>query len=347
MASNLVTTQPSRFSVIQPSLLPPLRALEVISTENNITARMAQLKIIWDKYDPPNAAKYDVENLEFDPLKIQAELAAFFEALVRNRVNQAVRAVTLAFSVGSDLDAIASRYPYGLPRKTTAAGTWNGPGTQEPDDTYRTRIWNSPSILSLSGPGQAVYESYVFWAMSAAMPPGELPIKHAAAFTIPQTGKVFVPILPMAAINMTWVHSAVDRKLWTLTPGAVVLPTPTQISTVYDFIHAPGEARMGLTDILNVTRPKVINTTIDADLYWFPGIDVDALIAATNKAVADLVVALNWLGADLTLLALEGAFAQAGMYRTIIRSPATDVTTDTSGVVNISSVRLRYIGSGE
>ena len=47
---------------------------------------MAQFKALWDSYDPPNAATYDVGNLEFDPIKINQELNAFFETLVRDRV---------------------------------------------------------------------------------------------------------------------------------------------------------------------------------------------------------------------------------------------------------------------
>ena len=101
----------------------------------------------------------------------------YFELLVRDRVNQACRAVTLAFAVGSDLDAIASRYPYGVTRiqydingnvltpDQIAAGATAV--TSETDAVYRQRVWLSPNILSLSGPGQGTYESYKFWALSA------------------------------------------------------------------------------------------------------------------------------------------------------------------------------------
>jgi phage-related baseplate assembly protein len=349
---NLVSTAPSRFSTIRPELLPTMQVLQSIDTEALITARMQKLIAIWMSHDPPNAARYDVEHLEFDPIRINQELNAYFELLVRDRVNQAARAITLAFSVGSDLDAIASRYPAGgVPRKTATATDpallWTGPGTQEPDAIYKQRVWLAPNILSLAGPGQSVNESYVYWAMAAPMPVGELPIKHATIYTKPYTGNVFMPILPYQPLNTTWTQSIRDLNTWTLTPNAVVYPTAKQIAAVYQYVTANYQGRMGLTDVLSVLKPKVINTTIDADIYLFPGVDPITLMADITKAVGDLIVALNWLGADLTLLALEGAFAQAGVYNTKIRSPAADTLAGLDTVVNIQSASLTYKGVGE
>src|ERR1017187_6631762 len=116
MPVNLTTTTPTRFSVIRPDLLPPMAVLQKIDTEQLISLRMQKLVEIWMANDPPNAAAYDVGALEFDPIRVNQELNAFFEPLVRDRVNQAARAVTLAYAVGGDLDAIASRYPGGVPR---------------------------------------------------------------------------------------------------------------------------------------------------------------------------------------------------------------------------------------
>lgn len=352
ISGNLITTTPSRFSTIRPELLPTMQVLQSIDTETLITQRMLKLKQIWLQHDPPNAANYDVDNLEFDPIRITQELSSYFELLVRDRVNQAARAVTLAFSVGADLDAIASRYPAGgVPRKTANATDpallWTGAGTQEPDALYKQRVWLSPNILSLSGPGQAVYESYVYWALTAPMPPGELPIKHATQYTKPYTGNVYLPILPYQPLNTIWKQSPFNTNQWSLSPAAVVYPTDAQVSAVYGYIAAPYMGRMGLTDVLSVLKPKVVNATIDADIYLFPAVDVATLMNEIMAAIGNMVVALNWLGADLTLLALEGAMAQAGVYNTVIRAPAADVIVGLDSVINIQSVTLTYKGVGE
>ena len=147
-----LSSSPSRFNVLQPEQLGRMALLEPISTETNISDRMARFKALWLHYDPPNGAQYDVGNLEFDPIKIQAENAAFFEALLRDRVNQACRGVTLAFGHGADLDAIASRYPGGVPRQEN-----------EGDVRYRRRVWSSPNPLSSHGTAEA----YEFWGLTA------------------------------------------------------------------------------------------------------------------------------------------------------------------------------------
>ena len=72
--------------------------------------------------------------------------------LLRDRVNQAARSITLAYAIGTDLDAIASRYPGGVPRLPS-----------ESDDRYRRRIWLSPNTLSPHGTAEA----YEFWALTA------------------------------------------------------------------------------------------------------------------------------------------------------------------------------------
>jgi phage-related baseplate assembly protein len=335
--TNLVTTTPTRFSVIRPELLPPMAVLETISTEQLITDRMIKLVELWAANDPPNAAQYDVGGLEFDPIRINQELNAYFELLVRDRVNQAARAVTLAFSVGNDLDAIGSRYPYGMPRN-------NG----EDDDSYRRRIWLSPSILSLNGPGQATFESYVFWAMSAPMFAGDVPLKHATALTVPGTGMVYIPIMSSAIDNptMQWTQSS-DGNVWMLQPGSRPVPTSTQVSAVYEFITAPDTARKGLTDVINVVPPKVSPVTIDVRLWLFPGVDKATLMSTIAQAVGNMITALRWLGADLTILALQGALAQAGVYNTKIIAPIADTIVNVDGVVNIVTATLRYMGTGE
>jgi len=336
---NLVTTTPSRFSTINPLLLGPMAVLETISTENMITARMAQLVTIWASYDPPNAAQYDVGNLEFDPIRINQELNSFFELLVRDRVNQAARSVTLAFAVGTDLDAIASRYPGGVPR---LAG--------ETDTAYQQRIWMSVSALSLNGPGMGTYDSYVFWTMSAPMPAvaadGVTPvpaIRHASAFTIPGTGQIYIAIMSAATSVIPLFPNLAGDTTMVATP----IPTSDQIAAVYQYITASGSARKGLTDVINVLAPKIVYTTINVQIWLFPGVDQVTLMNECNIAMSTLVQDINWLGADLTLLSINGALAQVGVYNTKIISPAADIIVGTDSCIVVTGVTLQYIGTGQ
>lgn len=344
-APNLVSTVPSRFSVIRPDLLPAMRVLEKVDTEKIISNRMAQLVEIWKQHDPPNAAQYDVGGTEFDPIRINQELNAYFELLVRDRVNQAARAVTLVYAVGSDLDAIASRYPFGVPRLTS---TINNVTVQESDEEYRQRIWLSPNIFSLNGPGQGTYESYVFWAMSAPMPTDVLPIKHAAALTTRASGIVTIPIITTGTFPEPGIEYTPDgRPIAVLTGVPDPTPLAAQIGAVYRYIIAPGMARKGLTDVINVVKPKVLHTNIDVKVYGFPGIEPIQLMRNIGRSLADMLIAIRWLGADLTILSLQGALALSGVYRSVISSPTDDVAGGVNSVVFCDGFRVEYMGIGE
>jgi len=359
---NLVTTTPSRFTVIRPDLLPPMAVLQSISTEDMISNRMARFKALWHQYDPPMAAEYDVGNLEFDPIRINQECNSFFEALVRDRVNQACRAITLAFAIGSDLDAIGSRYPYGVPRlQYDAAGNVLTqdqieagaiPASSETDVAYRMRLWLSPSILSLNGPGQGTYESYVFWALSAPMPAGAKPLRHASIYTTPGTGNVYIVIMSDDYQPVT-TTDVVTGDLVTIDQGSGPTPSAAQIKAVYDYINDKDFARKGLTDVISVLRPQVTHIKIQVQIQSFPGVDSKTLMTQVNAAVNAVVANIRWLGADLTRVLLAGAIGQSGTYNGKILAPVDeggkpmDVVVNQAGVIQVDEIRLSYIGVGE
>lgn len=172
MVTTTTSTLPSRYPVIALENLGLMTVLEQIDTETILSARMLRFVALWAANDPPAAAQYDVASLEFDPIKITEEAQTYFELMVRDRVNQAARAVTLAFATGSDLDAIASRYPGGVPRQVG-----------ETDDRYRRRIWLSPNLLSPHG----TLEAYQFWTFGA-----DPTVRDVSAETVPGTGRIIV-----------------------------------------------------------------------------------------------------------------------------------------------------------
>ena len=171
----------NRLGVLDPKSLPHFDVLEALNAETILEGRMDRFVELWKEHDPPAGAVYDVEGLEFDPIKITQETSTYFELLLRDRVNQAARSVTLAFAVGGDLDAIASRYPGGVPRLRDEQGN-----PDEDDERYRRRIWLSPATLSPHG----TEEAYVFWALSA-----DRTLHDASATTVEGTGRVKIAIM--------------------------------------------------------------------------------------------------------------------------------------------------------
>jgi len=338
----LVTPTPSRFPVIRPELLQRPSVLESISSDQIIADRMTRFQVRWAEEDPPNAAQYDVKSLEFDPIKIITENAAYFELLIRDRVNQAARAVMLAYAFGSNLDAIASRYPGGVPRQEG-----------ESDDNYRRRIWLSPNILGPHG----TTESYAFYALSAL---GANVLRDAAAFTTRGTGVVTIPILvnkPTLALSEQQVMALVQKQMQTglidplkisfeTDPGDPPIPTPDQVLQVYRYIIA--DTRKGLTDEIVIARPKVVTTRYDISLWTFPGYDTAGVLTNVVTGLMQLIEQQRWLGVDHTVLSIDGVLTAAGgVYNRTIRQPAGDVIVGLDSVVRVTGIDITWMGVGE
>jgi phage-related baseplate assembly protein len=308
----------ARLGVIELDQLPAMQVLEKLDSESILTARMAQFVALWKSYDPPAGAEYDVDGLEFDPIKITQEASTYFELLLRDRVNQAARAVTLAYASGSDLDAIGSRYPGGMPRLSG-----------ESDDHYRMRIWLSSNTLSPHG----VYESYVFWALTA-----DKTLRDATA--VAQRGTPNVTITIMA--DGTPVAANAARNGITTFPN----PTPTiaQIDAVRRYVES--NSRKALTDVVSVRAPKIVSTTYKIDVWFFPGWDVDLLMPELYTAAAELIEKQRWLGYSHTIDSIDAALKRSGVYKIKVIEPAADIEIDRHEVVQVESVSIRYAGRG-
>lgn len=295
----------SRIGVIDLSQLPEMAVLEDIDTEEILAARMDKLVELWKSYDPPYGAVYDVQGLEFDPIKINQECSTFHELLLRDRVNQACRSITLAYAVGTDLDAIASRYPGGVPRLT-----------DETDERYRRRIWLSPNVLTPHGTGEA----YVYWAMTS-----DAAYKDASATAKRGTGIVTVTCLLDDASNP--------------------IPAATQLSDTYVYINEM--ARKGLTDVVNVVRPKVTQTKYRISYKIVPTATKSQVEAQMQTSLQALVESNRWLGSDHTLMDINAACAGKGVYNVVINEPAADVIVGYDGFVQVTAIELTYAGTGE
>lgn len=312
--------------------------LESIDSEAIITARMSQLVIIWQHYDPPNMAQYDVGNLEFDPLRINQECSAYFETLLRDRVNQACRAVTLAFAVGGNLDAIASRYPGGMPRMTTV----NTPGltSDETDDAYRTRIWLSPNLLTQNG----TYESYVYYGFTAATAAGT-PLRDCQVSANPGQPDIYMTLMADGS-PITALQDSAGNYTGAFSTYPAPTPSNDLITSVFNYITAAGEGRKATTDVLHVAGPKIKTINYSIRVILYPGWDQDSTMQALYPALAALLESQRYLGFSHMLSAIDAALKVSGVFNVLIDSPSADVVIDTSTTIVVGSILLSYGGRG-
>lgn len=150
-------------SPIDIAQLPPPDAIEVVDFEAIYAARKAKLVDLF----PPDVQQEVAETLklESEPMVKVLQEGAYREIVIRQRINECVRRVLLAFAKGADLDHIGARYfvkrlivqpadPSAIPPL---------PEIKELDDAYLERIQDAYEGLSVAGPRGA----YIFHARSA------------------------------------------------------------------------------------------------------------------------------------------------------------------------------------
>jgi phage-related baseplate assembly protein len=148
------------------SKLPAPEVIEALDFEAILAARKAKLAELF----PPIA---DYLSLESEPaVKIQ-ELGAYRELLHYARVNDAARAVMVAFARGADLDNLAALIPV-----TRMAG--------ESDERFRQRVILAPEAYPGAGPAGGL----TFHAISA-----DTRVKHVGLSRVPYRGEITVSIL--------------------------------------------------------------------------------------------------------------------------------------------------------
>lgn len=295
-----------RIAILLPANLQPMIVLEQIDVEQIIADRMSRLKELWASYDPPSAAQYDVETLEFDPIKINQEACAYFELMIRDRVNQAARSITLAYAIGSDLDAVASRYPGGVPRLEG-----------ETDDRYRRRIWLSPNTLSAHGTAEA----YEYWALTA-----EPALRDVTAIRSVQ-------------------HDFYPTILITCLMGLdAASPAPSQEQLVKIRSYIQSLSRQGLTDVISVNPPKIRDIEYTVRVWLYPGPAPDQTLAKIALNLQNLVDSQYWLGHDHTHTAIHAACSLSGVHHVDIEAPESDVMVPLDWVVRVTKITVTMAG---
>ncbi len=143
----------TRFLPVDMSSLPAPAAIQALSFEAILDARMAYFQQLWAaaQVTDPTLPNYDAGALESDPVKMLQETDAYRETLVDARINSAVLATSLAYATGNDLTVIGATFE--TPRQ---------PGEQ--DGPYRARVQLSFENLSIGGS----YGGYRYQALNTA-----------------------------------------------------------------------------------------------------------------------------------------------------------------------------------
>lgn len=276
------------FTVIGLNALPKPAVVEELAYEAilaqlkiDVVARLAQLGIT-----------YNVQNLESDPAVKVLEVAAYRETLLRARVNDAVRAVLLAYAHGTDLDHKGADFE--TPRMVMAPATDTEPAVMEDDERYRRRLQLAPEAFATTGARGA----YIFHALSA-----DPSIADAWAYCPagPANGRVDTIV---AGFNGAEVPDAVIARMLTLFEREDVRP---------------------LTDIVVIRKAQRVDYQIAVQVQLQFGFDPASIKTEIEARLRTYAAERYRIGAEVYRAGITAAAFVAGVETIAINGPAADI----------------------
>lgn len=287
------------------SLLPPPDVVEPLSFETVLAELLADLR---DRHPQFDAL------VESDPAFKILEVAAYREILLRERVNEATRAVMLAYATGADLDQIGANY--GNVRLLIApadnATIPPTPAIYESDSAFRERIKLTLEGYTSAGSAGA----YVFHSKSAS---GK--VKDASA-TSPAPGEVVIYILSNEGDGTADVD--------TINAVAAALSADTV---------------RPLTDQVTVLSASIVPYTIEAELTVYPGADPSPVLALAIEKANAFALEHHRAGHDITISGLHAALHQTGVQNVELTAPAASIAIGEGEAAHCTAINITLAGA--
>lgn len=314
------------------SSIPEPTIIEELDYETILAALIADLQ----ERDPSYS-----EILESDPGVKILEVAAARELVLRQRVNDALRATLLRYSLGADLDNLAAFY--GLTRRST-----------EPDNELRLRTIER--IMGSSTAGGAAW--YRYQALSA-----DDRVKDAAVSS-PAPGEVAIAILSKEGeqadtatgetLDLLGVAYGIVRNTGETDAsyrarilaevqqgGGYGFASPELVEAVNAAIQAD-DVRV-LTDSVTVEAATIKPVNVVAQVYLYPDApsEVFTTLEARLRTAFGVQSGLGW---DVTRTWLIAQLHPAGVQRVVLSAPAADVICAPSDAPALANVTLTLAG---
>lgn len=298
----------SRFDTIDLSRVPVPDAIQGLDYETIVSERIADLLSRLDAAGIP----FDVEGLETDPAVILQQEDAYRELLQLAAINDAVRAVLLASSWGTNLDNIAAMF--GLTRLVIVPGdpetTPPTPPVMESDDRFRRRIQLAPEAFATTGSRDA----YAFHAFTAHVGVADVAVlNHASGMLAP--GEVAVVLLPDDPGNEAEIVDAVRSRL------------------IRDDVRP-------LTDALELRVAATVPASITAKLRLRRGPDPVVVREAALTRLDAFLARQRRIGAAVALSGIYGALQVDDVERVVLTAPTADIQPDVDEVVVVTEITL-------
>ncbi len=290
--------------------LPAPSVVEVLDFETILAKRKAHLVSLLPEAE--RAAVTALLELESEPATKLLEENAYQETILRNRVNEAGKAVMLAFALDGDLDQLGANVNVARLVITPANPNALPPvaAVMEDNDAYRLRIQEAPDGLSVAGPKA----SYEFHARSS-----DGRVKDASA-TSPAPASVTVTVL---ANNDTGIADA------------------ALLAIVARALNAEEVRPLG--DRLTVQAAQVIDYQIEATLFIGVGPEVPILLDAARANAVRVSQPRRPLGHSIYRSACSAAVHVEGVRKVVLSSPAADIELNATQAARCTAIKLNVV----
>lgn len=301
-------------ATIDLSQLPAPDVVETLDYETLLAERKATLISLYPADQQEAVAR--TLSLESEPIVKLLQENAYREVILRQRINEAAEANMVAWANGADLDQLGANN--GIVRLTlTPADNSAIPpvaAVMESDDDFRLRVASAFEGLSVAGPTGA----YEFHAKSA-----DGRVSDATAIS-PSPACVTVTVLSGEGEGV----AAAD------------------LLAVVDAALNDEDVRP-VADRLTVQSATIVNYSVDAVLYIYPGPEAEPVRAAAEAKLRAFVSAQRRLGRDIRQSALYAALHVEGVQRVQLNAPAQDVVLDKTQAGYCTGYTITVGGSDE
>ena len=274
------------------SQLPPPVVVEPLDFETLFAQRKAAFIAMYPEDEQEEIAR--TLELESEPITMLLEENCYRELLLRQRVNEAARAVMVAYSTDSDLDNLAVNFNVERLTIQEEDDSVTPPieAVMESDADLRTRTQQAFEGLSVAGPTAA----YEFWGRSA-------------------DGRV------------------ADISAVSPTPACVTISVLSREGdgTASDDLLSVVAAALNdeevrpVADRVTVQSAEIVPYQIDATLYIYPGPEAEPVRQASEQQLQAYIAAQNRLGRDIRLSAIYAALHVEGVQRVELAQPVADI----------------------
>ncbi len=301
-------------ATIDLSQLPAPNVVEQLDYESLFAERKSTLISLY----PPEQqeAISRTLSLESEPLVKLLQENAYREVILRQRVNEAARAVMVAYATGSDLDQLAANNGVQRLVLKPADSTTIPPtdAVMESDSDLRMRIPLAFEGLSVAGPSGA----YEYHGRSA-------------------DGRVAdISVISPTPANVT--ISVLSREANGVAPEDLLVKVRNALND---------ENVRPIADRVLVQSASVVSYEIDATLFLYPGPESEPITQAAEEKLKAYISAQHRLGRDIRLSAIYAALHVEGVQRVELAEPQVDIVLDKTQASFCTHYAIAVGGSDE